>query len=186
MRPRIVVIAMFVSGAMTLVGCSSSAKKSPASDAAGSTSIASSSTASTPAATSSPPISSSVAVGSPAINAPITDAKAARDTLLRQAATSTIDDQGQVSAWTAADAGLTFAGSGVPADPATISGYQSVTSKSKDLDYLTFAVADSAGGCAAGALELSSDGSKVAKSMPVTLPAGAQCTGSAAGDAGGY
>ena len=177
---------MFVTGAMTLVGCSSSAKKSPASDAAGSSSVASSSSVSTPAATSSPPISSSASVGAPGLNAPIADAKAARDTLLKQAATSAIDDQGQVSAWATADAGLTFAGSGVAADPSTVSGYQSVTSKSKELDYLTFAVADAKGGCAAGALELSSDGSKVAKSMVVTLPAGAMCTGSAASDAGGY
>jgi hypothetical protein len=125
-------------------------------------------------------------VGAPGLNAPITDAKAARDTLLKQAATSAIDDQGQVSAWAAADAGVSFAGSGVVADPTTVSGFQSVTSKSKDLEYLSFAVADNKGGCAAGVLEISTDGKSVDLGKTVTLPAGAKCTGSAASDAGGY
>lgn len=135
---------------------------------------------------SQPPASSDPATTAGAVKAPISDAVQTRDTLLAQADGSVIDSNAFPVAWHVDQASL-FAGYGFAADPRTISGgYSFVTSKAKGVDYLAFAVADTAGRCAGGLLVANSASTAVAQVNPVTLPSGGLCRGDAVAQAAGY
>lgn len=122
--------------------------------------------------------------GAAPISVPIADASATRDALLAQAMGSA-ESGGTVTNWTA-DKALAFSGSAVAAGPSDVSGFTFVTDKAKNVDFLSFAVADTQGHCAGGVLLDNASFTKVISAKPVTLPAGAACTGSAVGQAAGY
>jgi hypothetical protein len=126
---------------------------------------------------------------SSALSSPIADASATRDALLELATGSTIVQSGNasgfVTAWEPYGNSLGFAGSGVTATATSISGFQFVLSKAKEISYLGFAVADSAGRCSGGVLE-STDDDAVSKVVPVDGLTVETCSGTGASDAAGY
>jgi hypothetical protein len=117
----------------------------------------------------------------------ITDATATRDAMLEQAQRPGAADASQeppVRSWVE-DLSLDFQGSAVEADATTVSGFVVVASKSKQVGYLAFAVADTSGHCAGGALEFSDDGKSVTRSIAIK-DAPAVCTGDAVAEVLGY
>lgn len=154
----------------------------------------SSSTTTTATSTATPvpattPTPTAVATSTPtAVAAPaITDARASRDRLLSLAPAGTkFDANGSIPGWQGAIPGVMFVGSGITADPSSVSGFAEVVSKAKGINYLAFAVKGSDGVCAGGVLESNSAGTAVVKSMAVDPPAGSDCTGNSVAAAGGY
>jgi hypothetical protein len=101
-----------------------------------------------------------------------TSATAERDKLLALAKPGTsLSSQGTVPGWPPAN------GSGIPATPSEVSGFGFVPDKGQKIQYLSFAVTDRTGKCAAGDLEANSAGTRVTSAKPITLPAKGPCTG---------
>jgi hypothetical protein len=118
-----------------------------------------------------------------AVAVPVTDAASAARALVAQASSSPISS-GRVTAWQSD--GLQLNGSAVAATPTSISGAASfVTSKSKGVDYLAFAVKDSGGNCAGGVLEANSAATAVAKTTVIPVVSGT-CTGNTVAQQAGY
>jgi hypothetical protein len=90
-----------------------------------------------------------------------------------------------ITTWSSYYTSLTFAGSGIPADETTVSGFADVLSKHRNVDYLAFAVIDTSGNCVGGVLEIDDVLNEVMSANPVSGPF-AQCTGDAVADAAGY
>lgn len=124
--------------------------------------------------------SSSSSGGSIAV--PISDSVNAVTALVAQAKTGM--DHGQPTAWPN-NAGLALNGSAIAATPTGISGFQAVLSKSKNTQYLAFAVMDTGGHCSGAVLEVNDAGTAVTKAIPVLTVSG-KCTGSSLAEAMGY
>jgi hypothetical protein len=127
---------------------------------------------STPSATGiSALLTSGSTTGGPGVQQ-TTDATAERDKLLKLARPGTsVTAQGTVPGWPPAN------GSGIPATPSELSGFGFVADKAQNLEYMSFAVFDSAGRCAGGDLEANSAGTQITSARPVAIPAKAPCTG---------
>jgi hypothetical protein len=93
---------------------------------------------------------------------------------------TTLSSTGTVPGWPPAN------GSGIPATPSEVSGFGFVPDKAKNIQYLSFAVADSGGRCAAGDLEANAAGTQITSAKPVTLPSKAPCTGDEAAKIAGH
>lgn len=145
------------------------------------TAAATSTPALTPAATPTPTAAAAVQIPTP-----ITNATSVRDQLLAMATPGMqLNSAGGLDVWTAT--GLQFQGSGTAATPSAVSGFLFVTSKSKGVDYVAIAVADSSGGCAGGVVELNQGSPPtVARTIPESVPAGSTCSGDAVAQAAGY
>ena len=177
MKQRSFRVAVVVGAVLVLTACSSSDEKV--------TSVPATSSGSTaPSETEAP------GAGKAALSAPIADAGATRDALLKLATHSTIipnssPDYGALQNWEPYLVPLGFQGSGVPATATSISGVEVVYSKTKSVSYLAFAVLDGAGNCAAGVVELADDVT-VSAVAPIDGMTAAKCTGSDAAELGGY
>lgn len=61
-----------------------------------------------------------------------------------------------------------------------------MVSKTKNLQYLAFAVKDKIGNCEGGVLEASGSGDKITATVKQAVPPGTACTGGAVSDLRGY
>lgn len=102
----------------------------------------------------------------------ITSASAERDRMLLLAKPGTnLTTQGTVLGWPPAN------GSGIPATSTEVSGFGFVPDKARHVQYLAFAVMDTARRCAGGDLEATAAGTQVTSARPITIPPKAPCTG---------
>lgn len=101
-----------------------------------------------------------------------TSATSERDRILALAKPGTsVTSQGNVRGWPPAN------GSGIPATPSEVSGFGFVADKARNLQYLSFAVIDTAHKCAGGDLETNASGSQIVSARPIKLPPKGPCTG---------
>lgn len=112
---------------------------------------------------------------------PITSATGERNKLLGLAKPGThLTPQGTVPGWPPAN------GSGIPATPSEVSGFGFVVDRTRNDQYLSFAVTDAAGRCAGGDLETDSSGRVVASARSIAIPHKAPCTGDEAARIAGH
>ena len=149
--------------------------------------LSSSSSDSTSSTSSSSSPSSSSSSSSESAAGIVTDAASTRDEMIdlaKQPGAVDASAQPPVAAWTQAFPGLDFIGSALPANADVVSGFAVVSSKTKGVDYLAFAVFDTHSKCSAGVLEFDSAGTSVTKSVKVNDPS--RCTADAVSEALGY
>ena len=111
----------------------------------------------------------------------VPSAKAERDRLLDLAQPGTkLTSQGTVPGWPSAN------GAAIPATASQVSGFGFLSDTAKHVQYLGFAVKDSAGHCAGGDIEADSGGTYVQSAEPVEIPRHAPCTGDEAAKVAGH
>jgi hypothetical protein len=111
----------------------------------------------------------------------VTSAQAERDRLLALAQPGTkVTSQGTLSGWPSAN------GAAIPASPSELSGFGFEADHAKKVQYLGFAVKDTAGHCAGGEIQADLAGTYVQSATAVTIPSHAPCTGNEAAKAAGH
>ena len=167
-RDRIRALSLAGLAVVVLAGCGSSASSGTGTSAGATSASISGSTIAGPTTTA-------------ATVQTITNATAERNKLLALAKPGTrVTSQGMVPGWPPAN------GSGIPATSSETSGFAFVQDKAKNIQYLSFAVMDRTGRCAAGDLETNASGLQITSARPITIPPKSPCTGDEAARIAGH